>query len=115
MLRSEWSDFRIELRPVPPCARACGRRSHGYAARLIVALGFALIRRGSRGGKSTVGRDCRELLIKDPPLRGKGWSKVVMPEKWKMLMDAKTDRCIQLASGFLILAEKELLAFIRGR
>ena len=29
-------------------------------------------------------------------------------------MDAETDRCIQLASGFLILAEKELAAFIRA-
>ena len=29
-------------------------------------------------------------------------------------MDAETDRCIQLASGFLILAEKELSAFIRA-
>ena len=32
--------FRIELRPVPPCARANGRHRHGYAARLIVALDF---------------------------------------------------------------------------
>ncbi len=37
-----------------------------------------------------------------------------MLEKRKMLMDAETDRCIQLASGFLILAEKELAAFIRA-
>jgi hypothetical protein len=37
-----------------------------------------------------------------------------MVEKRKMLMDAETDRCIQLASGFLILAEKELSAFIRA-
>ena len=37
-----------------------------------------------------------------------------MLEKRKMLMDAETDRCIQLASGFLILAEKELSAFIRA-
>ncbi len=29
-------------------------------------------------------------------------------------MDAETDRCSQLASGFLILAEKELSAFIRA-
>ena len=40
--------------------------------------------------------------------------KVVMVEKRKMLMDAETDRCIQLASSFLILAEKELSAFIRA-
>jgi hypothetical protein len=31
-----------------------------------------------------------------------------------MLMDTETDRCIPLASGFLILAEKELSAFIRA-
>ena len=37
-----------------------------------------------------------------------------MLEKHKMLMDAETDRCIQLASGFLTLAEKELSAFIRA-
>ena len=37
-----------------------------------------------------------------------------MLEKRKMLMDADTDRCTQLASGFLILAEKELSAFIRA-
>jgi hypothetical protein len=35
-----------------------------------------------------------------------------MLEKRKILMDAETDRCIQLASGFLILAQKELSAFI---
>src|SRR5580704_8507897 len=40
--------------------------------------------------------------------------KVVMLEKRRMLMDAETDRCIQLASDFLILAEKELSAFIRA-
>jgi len=38
--------------------------------------------------------------------------KVVMLEKRKLSMDAETDRCIQLADGFLILAEKELSAFI---
>ena len=37
-----------------------------------------------------------------------------MLEKRKMLMDAETDHCIQLASGILILAEKELSAFIRA-
>ena len=37
-----------------------------------------------------------------------------MLEKRKMLMDAETERCIQLATGFLILAEKELSAFIRA-
>ena len=37
-----------------------------------------------------------------------------MVEKRKMLMGAETDRCIQLASSFLILAEKELSAFIRA-
>ena len=37
-----------------------------------------------------------------------------MREKRKMLIDAETDRCIQLASGFLIQAEKELSAFIRA-
>src|ERR1700733_2932907 len=41
-------------------------------------------------------------------------SRIVMLEKREMLMDAETDRCIQLASGFLILAEKELSAFIRA-
>jgi len=35
-----------------------------------------------------------------------------MFEKRKILMHAETDRCIQLASGLLILAEKELSAFI---
>jgi hypothetical protein len=35
-----------------------------------------------------------------------------MLEKRKISRDAETDRCIQLASGFLILAEKELSAFI---
>lgn len=70
MLLSEWSGFQLNFGLYLP-ARAGGRRSHGDAARLIVALGFALIRRVSREGKSTVGRDCRELLINDPPLRGK--------------------------------------------
>jgi hypothetical protein len=37
-----------------------------------------------------------------------------MVEKRKMLMGAETDRCIQLTSSFLILAEKELSAFIRA-
>jgi hypothetical protein len=37
-----------------------------------------------------------------------------MLEKRRMLMDAETDRCNQLASDFLILAEKELSAFIRA-
>ena len=37
-----------------------------------------------------------------------------MLEKRKMLMDAETDRRIQLANDFLILAEKELSAFIRA-
>jgi hypothetical protein len=41
-------------------------------------------------------------------------SRIVMLEKRKMLMDAETDRCIQLATGCLILAEKELSAFIRA-
>jgi hypothetical protein len=35
-----------------------------------------------------------------------------MLEKGKLSRDAETDRCIQLANGFLILAEKELSAFI---
>ena len=38
--------------------------------------------------------------------------KVVMLEKRKLSRDAETDRCIQLADDFLILAEKELSAFI---
>src|SRR6202042_3518671 len=37
-----------------------------------------------------------------------------MLEKRKMLMDTETDCGIQLASGVLILAEKELSAFIRA-
>ena len=37
-----------------------------------------------------------------------------MLEKRKILMDEETDRSIQLAGGFLILAEKELSAFIRA-
>src|SRR5580704_17068669 len=40
--------------------------------------------------------------------------KVVMLEKRRMLMDAETDRCNRVASDFLILAEKELSAFIRA-
>jgi hypothetical protein len=39
---------------------------------------------------------------------------VVMLEKRKVLMDAETDRSIELASSFLILAKKELSAFIRA-
>src|SRR5580698_5736115 len=35
-----------------------------------------------------------------------------MLEKRKLLMDTETDYCIQLASGLLMLAEKELSAFI---
>ncbi|HTW78116.1 MAG TPA: hypothetical protein VME23_01100 [Terracidiphilus sp.] len=38
--------------------------------------------------------------------------KVVMLEKRKMPMVAETNRCIELASSFLILAEKELSAFM---
>jgi hypothetical protein len=41
-------------------------------------------------------------------------AKVVMLEKRKVLMDAETDRSIELASSFLILAKKELSAFIRA-
>ena len=37
-----------------------------------------------------------------------------MLEKRNMLMDAETERCVQVASDFLILAEKELSAFIRA-
>ena len=37
-----------------------------------------------------------------------------MLEKRKILRDAETDRCVQLSSGFRILAEKELSAFIRA-
>ena len=39
--------------------------------------------------------------------------KVVMLEK-REILDAETDRCIELASSFLILAEKELSAFMRA-
>jgi hypothetical protein len=35
-----------------------------------------------------------------------------MPAKQKISGDAEMERCIRLASGFLILAEKELSAFI---
>ena len=35
-----------------------------------------------------------------------------MLEKWNISRDAETDRCIQLTHGFLLLAEKELSAFI---
>ena len=35
-----------------------------------------------------------------------------MLEKREISRDGETDRCVQLANGFLILAEKELLAFI---
>jgi hypothetical protein len=37
-----------------------------------------------------------------------------MPEKRKISKEAERDRCIQLPSGFLILAEKELSAFINA-
>jgi predicted SnoaL-like aldol condensation-catalyzing enzyme len=40
--------------------------------------------------------------------------KIVMLEKRKISTDAETDRCVQLASGFLIRAEKELSAFINA-
>ena len=32
-----------------------------------------------------------------------------MPRNREVLVDGETERCFQLASGFLILAEKELL------
>jgi len=35
-----------------------------------------------------------------------------MPEKRNISRDAETDRCIQLANGLFILAEKELSAFM---
>jgi len=35
-----------------------------------------------------------------------------MLEKLKISRDAEPDRCIQLANGFLVLAEKELSAFV---
>ena len=38
--------------------------------------------------------------------------KVVMLDKRKVSRDSETDRYIQLANGFLVLAEKELSAFI---
>jgi hypothetical protein len=38
--------------------------------------------------------------------------RVVMFEKRKLSRDAETDRCIQLADGLLIVAEKELSAFV---
>jgi len=37
-----------------------------------------------------------------------------MLEKRKVLGDAEPDRCVQLADGFLVLAEKELSAFIHA-
>jgi hypothetical protein len=37
-----------------------------------------------------------------------------MLEKRKLSWSAETDRCLQLADGFLILGEKELSAFIRA-
>jgi hypothetical protein len=37
-----------------------------------------------------------------------------MLQKRKISRDAETDPCIQLSNGFLILAEKELSAFIRA-
>ena len=40
--------------------------------------------------------------------------KVVMLQKRKMIMDAENDCRIQLANDFLILAEKELSAFLRA-
>ena len=41
-------------------------------------------------------------------------AKVAMLEKRKISKDAETDPCVQLTDGFLILAEKELSAFIRA-
>jgi hypothetical protein len=46
------------------------------------------------------------------PCEARVGPKVVMLEKRKLSRDAETDRCTQLADGFLILAEKELSAFI---
>lgn len=37
-----------------------------------------------------------------------------MLEKRKLSRDAETDGCIELADGFLVLAEKELSAFIHA-
>ena len=37
-----------------------------------------------------------------------------MLEKRKVSRDAEPDRCVQLADGFLVLAEKELSAFIHA-
>ena len=55
MLLSEWSDFQLNFGLHLP---ALGRADDGHTETqpwLIAALGFALIRRGSREGKSTVG------------------------------------------------------------
>ena len=55
--------------------------------------------------------DCRCLaksLVSDPTLRRHECPKVVMLERRKISTDADTDRCNQVASRFLILAEKEL-------
>jgi hypothetical protein len=41
-------------------------------------------------------------------------SRIAMLKERTMVTDAETDRCIQLTSGFLILAERELSAFIRA-
>jgi hypothetical protein len=38
--------------------------------------------------------------------------KVVMLEKPRTLMDVETDRCVEVARSFLLLAEKERSAFI---
>lgn len=51
-------------------------------------------------------------LANDLPAMSRVGLKLVMLEKRKISRDAGTDRCIQLANGFFILAEKELLAFI---
>src|SRR5208282_3186643 len=47
-------------------------------------------------------------------LTGMSWFKVVMLETREMSTDAETERCNELTSGFLILAEKELSPFIRA-
>jgi hypothetical protein len=42
------------------------------------------------------------------------WSKASHAPETEISRDAETDPCIQLSNGFLILAEKELSAFIRA-
>src|SRR5882762_9199207 len=62
------------------------------------------------------GVDCQCLaksLVNDPdPATVTSWPKGCHARQAEVSRDSETDRYIQLANGFLVLAEKELSAFI---